>query len=374
MKRETDPLKLRNAFETMPDGCYNALMKAARSVKEEKPVKRTAFRTAVIAACIILAAMAAAVAAGSILGWNDFFKLYHDVAVPQTAQEIMAASQPESFQLGDIVFTVRERYSDAYLAMITTEAHLAEGVTGIITADAPFDPISAYGDNSAAVAARLGVDPGMTWAEAARQLNVPLYSVTAMLEVPEALCGSEAFADPLFNEDGSLSYFSLQPLNGTADAAQLVCQVWLRVERENLDDPEHPMNEWKAYEPLSIAVQPTLDAREYAVPAEAQTQGNFTLESVQAQLTPSGVHLIAVFAAQAGATEEKAYERLREVRFVQPDGSEYPTGMNLSGGISNLDHWPQVEVKQMIGTEKIPERIGMSFAGGQQPIQLTLKK
>ena len=245
---------------------------------------------------------------------------------------------------------------------------------GIITADAPFDPISAYGDNSAAVAARLGVDPGMTWAEAARQLNVPLYSVTAMLEVPEALCGSEAFADPLFNEDGSLSYFSLQPLNGTADAAQLVCQVWLRVERENLDDPEHPMNEWKAYEPLSIAVQPTLDAREYAVPAEAQTQGNFTLESVQAQLTPSGVHLIAVFAAQAGATEEKAYERLREVRFVQPDGSEYPTGMNLSGGISNLDQWPQVEVKQMIGTEKIPERIGMSFAGGQQPIQLTLKK
>ena len=81
-----------------------------------------------------------------------------------------------------------------------------------------------------------------------------------------------------------------------------------------------------------------------------------------------------VFAAQAGATEEKAYERLREVRFVQPDGSEYPTGMNLSGGISNLDQWPQVEVKQMIGTEKIPERIGMSFAGGQQPIQLTLKK
>lgn len=374
MKRETDPLNLRSAFEPIPDGCYNALMKATRSVKEEKPVKRTAFRTVVIAACIILAAMAAAVAAGNILGWNDFFKLYHDVAVPQTAQEIMAASQPESFQLGDIIFTVRERYSDAYLAMITTEAHLAEGVTGIITADAPFDPIGAYGDNSAAVAARLGVDPGMTWAEAARQLNVPLYSVTALLEAPEALYGGESFADPLFNEDGSLSYFSLQPLNGMADAAQLACQVWLRVERVNLDDPEHPADERQAYEPLSIVMQPTLDAREYAVPAEAQTQGNFTLESVQAQLTPSGVHLTAVFAAQAGATEEQAYDRLGEVRFVQPDGSEYPTGMNLSGGISNLDRWPQVEVKQMIGTEKIPERIGMSFDDGQQPIQLTLKK
>ena len=66
MKRETDPLKLRNAFEPMPDGCYNALMKAARSVKEERTVKRAALRTIAIAACIILAAMAAAVAAGSI--------------------------------------------------------------------------------------------------------------------------------------------------------------------------------------------------------------------------------------------------------------------------------------------------------------------
>ena len=71
MKREMDPLKLRNAFEPMPDGCYNALMKAARSVKEERTVKRAALRTIAIAACIILAAMAAAVAAGSILGTLD---------------------------------------------------------------------------------------------------------------------------------------------------------------------------------------------------------------------------------------------------------------------------------------------------------------
>ena len=52
MKRETDPLKLRNAFEPMPDGCYNALMKAARSVKEERTVKRAALRTIAIATCV----------------------------------------------------------------------------------------------------------------------------------------------------------------------------------------------------------------------------------------------------------------------------------------------------------------------------------
>ena len=64
MKRETDPLNLRSAFEPMPDGCYNALMKAARSVKEERTVKRAALRTIAIAVCIILAAMAAYIVSG----------------------------------------------------------------------------------------------------------------------------------------------------------------------------------------------------------------------------------------------------------------------------------------------------------------------
>ena len=74
MKRDMDNLDLRSAFAPMPAETRNALMNAARSVKEEEPVKKAAFRTVLIAACVIVATMAVAMAAGQIFGWNDFFK------------------------------------------------------------------------------------------------------------------------------------------------------------------------------------------------------------------------------------------------------------------------------------------------------------
>ena len=49
-----------------------ALMDAARSVREEKPVKRVSYRAALIAAVILLAAMAVAYAAVR-LGWIEYF-------------------------------------------------------------------------------------------------------------------------------------------------------------------------------------------------------------------------------------------------------------------------------------------------------------
>ena len=77
MKRDMENLNLRNAFKPTPDKCHNALMTAARSVKEEEPVKRATIRTILIAACIILATMAIAVAATNSFGWKDFFEIFY---------------------------------------------------------------------------------------------------------------------------------------------------------------------------------------------------------------------------------------------------------------------------------------------------------
>ena len=87
MKRDFDNLNLQDAFPSMPDECRNALMTAARSVKEEEPVKRITVRTRLIAACIIIATAAIAMAAGQIFGWNDFFAaVYGRTRGPQAAQ------------------------------------------------------------------------------------------------------------------------------------------------------------------------------------------------------------------------------------------------------------------------------------------------
>ena len=57
MKRDLEHLDLKQAFHPVPEACRRALMDAARSVREEKPVKRVSYRAALIAAVILLAAI-----------------------------------------------------------------------------------------------------------------------------------------------------------------------------------------------------------------------------------------------------------------------------------------------------------------------------
>ena len=63
MKRDMNELDLQQAFRPMPADCREALTAAARSVKEEEPVKRAVFRTVLVTALIIVSLMAAAYAA-----------------------------------------------------------------------------------------------------------------------------------------------------------------------------------------------------------------------------------------------------------------------------------------------------------------------
>ena len=92
MKRDLEHLDLKQAFHPVPEACRRALMDAARSVREEKPVKRVSYRAALIAAVILLAAMAVAYAAVR-LGWIDYYDQQYGIAVPRAAQEALEASQ-----------------------------------------------------------------------------------------------------------------------------------------------------------------------------------------------------------------------------------------------------------------------------------------
>ena len=380
MKRDLENLNLRNAFGPMPEATHDALMKAACSVEEEEPVRKLTFRTVLIAACIIVATMVVAFAATNGFGWTDFFKTGYDVTMPQTVQEIMQQSEHVTHQLGDVIFTVREQYSDKYVAMISTEAKLADGLDGILTVDDVNDSIGAYGDNSVAVAKRLGVDPSMTWKEAAKELNLPLYTIRAVVETPAEYTESESYEDPMFNEDGSLSYFSTSILNGKADAAQLDCQVYLRVNKVNLDDSEDVSSAKSERMNLSIALQPVTTTVEYIVPEETVIQDMLTLESLKAELTPSGLTFISTMAAKDGVEVDQAMALLEAgelISVVQGNGEEFPGGLTLSGGVTNLEQWPTIKVTQMVTANQIPETIHVVIPdvnGNDTMLVLQLKK
>ena len=149
----------------------------------------------------------------------------------------------ESKTLGGIIFTPHELYADKNIVMAAVEARLPEGEKGLVCGDDPFGIIGANQDNGKAVAEKLGIDPMITWVEAAKQLNVPLYSAEALLDVPLEYYGSEMMSDPMFNEDGSLTYFSVQPLNGKVQRGTLDCQLYLRVARINLENVDESPSE-----------------------------------------------------------------------------------------------------------------------------------
>ncbi len=378
MKRDMDNLNLRDAFRPMPEETRDALMSAARSVKEDEPVKKAAFRTVLIAACVIVATMAVAMAAGQIFGWNDFFKKDYGTDIPKTAQEILTSSEPVTWQEGDVLFTVRERYSDPKLAMISVEARLADGVEGILTADDFTMPIGAYGENSHSqdVAKRLGVDPQMTWMDAAKELKLPLYSVVAILDIPSEFWGSEEYGDPMFNEDGSLTWFSLQPLNGQITDEEMKARVYLRTKQVNLDDAEDNTNSMEKYMDLTIHTEKVIATAEYIIPEDTKVLDAFRIDSIHAELLPSGLHFTTNLTALEGATQEMAFDKLR-VDIVQENGEAYPTGITLSGGFSNLDTWPQIPYTQMISVVQIPETIHLVFpdaSGNDTMLVLQLKK
>ena len=205
MKRDMDELNMRDAFQPMPEPCRDALMRAARSVKEEeKPVKRVTFRAVLIAACIIIVTAAAAMAAGSIFGWTEFFSaFYHDTTVPQAAKEIMDSTEEQTFTLGPVTFKVQSLFADRHIAMATTQITVTDGGKALLCMDAAQgDAISANGENGTALAESLGLDPMTHWTDAAKQLGVPLYAASADLSSCE-------MSDALYGTDGSMVYYSI---------------------------------------------------------------------------------------------------------------------------------------------------------------------
>ena len=228
MKTNMDDLDLRDAFPPMPEACHDALMRAARSVREEKTMKRSIYRTILIAALILAGTMAVAAAAGGIFGWNDFFSTYHsETTIPQGAQEILNTTEERVFTLGPITYKVQQLYADHYTALASVQITAADD-TLLCMDSCQLDPIGANGDNWIRQAERLGVSPDLTWVEAAKQLGRPLYSVRCILNAQAPYDGGECMEDTLYDADGHLINFSMQMLSGDARIRTLPIQMFVR--------------------------------------------------------------------------------------------------------------------------------------------------
>lgn len=132
---------LRDAFPEIPESCHTALMNAARSVKEEDPVKRTAFRTSLLAALVIIAVMAAAYAAFPSQV-ADFFGRLYGRDMQEWLERGTADTPQDSVTVGDVKFTLNEVIYRGY------------GLYGLVTI------IGEGAENASVCVEKIGVDEG----------------------------------------------------------------------------------------------------------------------------------------------------------------------------------------------------------------------
>jgi len=355
MKRNLDELDIRSAFAQEPKACHDALMNAAFSVKEEKTVKKASFRVALVVALIIVATMTVAVAAGNLLGFADFFGGQYGTAVPETAQRVMNEEwNKHEFALGEVVFTTQELFCDGHIAMASTVISMPDGSDALICTE-PYDAVGATGENGEQAAKRLGVELGMTWIEAAKKLNRKLYAVRAILEVPAEFDSGCAMEDFLYNEDGSVTYFSMPELNGKATGETVDMQMFLRVAEIDLD-AETETTVLKERKPLSIFLEAPIEEHVYACNGDFIADG-YKLESIKAELSGAGLYLYSTFIAPDGVTEADVYERDFPL-WLDLEEKALPSGINLSASV-DTQNLPKITYMQMLSVNAIPEKMIM---------------
>lgn len=359
MKRNIEQLGLRSAFPEEPEACHAALMNAARSVKEEKTMKKTSIRVALLVALMILCTAAVAAAASGLLGWSDFFSL-HGTRVPETGQRVMGeAWNRHTYTLGPVRFTTQELLCDGHIAMASTTAAMADGSDALICAE-PGDAIGAVGENGEQMAQRLGFPPETTWIEAARLLGRRLFAVRAVLEVPEDIDGGSAMEDILWNDDGSAVCFSLSELSAGVSGEAVPVQLYLSV-TEFDTETETGGEALTAREPLSIDLDAPLEEHVYSLDGDFAADG-YALKEVRAELTTAGLYLYSTFTAPEGATADEVFARALP-RWLDAQGNPLPEGISLSASV-DTSRLPVVVCTQMVSVDTLPETLVMQLDGG----------
>lgn len=371
MKRDMEQLNLRDAFKQEPDFCHAALMQAAYSVEEEKQVKRASFRTLIVAAIIIVSMTAVAFAAGQLMGWTDFFGPHSNVGVPQAAVNEMHVDNGASCKVGPMTFTVKELMTDGHIVMSSVHIAPTDSSKALMCID-PGDVIGCNGENGRALAESLGIDPMTTYMDAARQLNLPLYLVRGILDVdPETI--DSGMEDPMWNEDGSMTYFSMNflkqvpakeaidhlpyrhaPVNGES----FVAPFYLQVSKINPATGEETDIWVNRDQSETIAISGVVEEKTYKPEAAVNFDG-FTFQHAHMQLHSTGAYSYIVFEADETVTEEDAYT-LYELFVEDAQGNLLPEGMDLSTSV-DVSAWPRVILTNLYGVDALPESLTLEM-------------
>ncbi len=361
MKPDLDHLDLRPAFRDEPDKCHQALMRAVRSVKEEeKNVKHLNLRPLLIAAIIIVSMLSVAFAASEIFGLSDYFQNYN-ISLTPAQQEALKPDKEAAWQVGPMTFSVQERVADPYYAYISTKVDMTDG-SHVLMCMFPDDRLTdaqRIALNLEKVERDYGngiITTQPTYQEAAQQTGLPLYSIRAILEVPEDLDHGEGM-EHILQPATSCVYINQHSLKNMSGKTDLPAQIFLRVSKIDPLTGEE-IEKWSTRDPYTLPVS-KLVAEGHYVPETPLVSRDMTLSEIRTELYETGMYTYRIYQMAADMPLDIDYpiwDVTEETPLQSVDGVPFMRGISLSGQ-QDTDGWPTVTVTEMLNVASLPEVI-----------------
>lgn len=255
-----------------------------------------------------------------------------------------------------MTFTVQELVADPNLAMASTRITVNEG-NGLVTNE-PFDRIGAAGHRVTGALDGL-TDTRLTWLEAAQQLNLPLYSVRAIIEVDEAFNAGEAMEDCIWEASDCAICLSTAYLKADALGAEMAIRMFLRVAQIDPATGDE-IEKWTSREELTIPVGQLLAEKDYTADVPYTAAAGAKLTGIHGELYVTGAYLTLTWQMPDGMACDEEFT-------IWEDGNEpilltdgtfnaFENGVSLSGS-EDVSAWPIVEAQEMINVDALPEVI-----------------
>ena len=372
MKSDMEQLNLREAFSQEPVSCHEALMQAARSVKEDKPVKKYTFRAVLIAALILAAMMAVAVAATSA-GLVEWFRSDYGAELPQSAQDILNATEESTLEAGPVVFTISELLCDGKIAYLTAEVRMKEEGSALVYPGSG-DPYDRIGEVLASKLNHPGIDGKTTYLEAAQLLKLPLYCADAWLEVDNSWLIECEMADGKTLESGGTLLVRMVYFNERYAGEELPVKVCVQLNELDCATLDFkPESRLRAAEERTIPIHGVVAEKHYQPQEKVLFSDQFILTGVTARQTCAGVYVYLQMQMEEITTLKSLNEWPGEWALMTEDGQHYPVGMSLTAELLNSEGAPfpidvpsqEIELStfqymRMISLEELPERMLVS--------------
>ena len=268
MKRDLDQMNLRNAFGGMPAEMHDALMRTARSVKEEEPMKKRISATLILAIVLGMAMIGTAYALFSSQA-ADFFARYWNQELGKSLQQGKIARIGESVTVGDVTITLDEVvYKDRALYGVGTVRPIREGdvlVPEEFANDPEYFPMN---EEAQAIVAEAKASGGRLLTTASMPLKVGVDEGTLLTP------GCIGYYD-IRNADGSLT-FSFEASDGFAVSEGTSYQIQMESWVEQMDEQGRTVDGtmqkdvWTVSCMPEFMAEPTTQASESAVTIEGQ--------------------------------------------------------------------------------------------------------